>query len=67
MNRAFSRLMPRLGLLFVLLAAPGAGGAATAWATAPLSQLNWSPCANVPDSECAGLPVPLDPSRPDGP
>jgi alpha/beta hydrolase fold len=67
MNRALSRLMPRLCLLFALLAAPGAGGVMAASASAPLSQLIWTPCADVPDSQCTGLPVPLDPARPDGP
>ena len=51
--------MLRLVLLFVLLAAPGAGGVTTASATAPLSQLDWTPCADAPDSQCTGLPVPL--------
>src|SRR5262249_3604166 len=32
----------------------------------PPSQLNWTPCADVPDSQCTGLPVPLDLDRPDG-
>ena len=30
-------------------------------------QLRWSPCQDVPDTECAGLDVPMDYARPDGP
>jgi pimeloyl-ACP methyl ester carboxylesterase len=67
MYRTLSRRMPRLWLLFALLVATGAGGVAPASASAPLAQLNWTPCADVPDSQCAGLPVPLDPDRPAGP
>jgi pimeloyl-ACP methyl ester carboxylesterase len=67
MYRTLSRCMPRLWLLFALLVATGAGGVAPASASAPLAQLNWTPCASVPDSQCAGLAVPLDPDRPDGP
>src|SRR5438128_2123557 len=66
MNRALPRIIPPLCLLFGLLAAPGARGVGAVPATAPPSQLNWMPCADVPDSQCAGLPVPLDPDRPDG-
>ena len=40
MNHTLARLVPRLGLLFALLATLGAGGAAPASATAPLQQLN---------------------------
>src|SRR5262249_7337493 len=29
------------------------------------SQLRWSACRDVPDVECAGLEVPVDPGRPD--
>ncbi|MGA8534690.1 MAG: alpha/beta fold hydrolase [Candidatus Tumulicola sp.] len=28
--------------------------------------MQWSPCADVPSTECAGLPVPLDPANPAG-
>ncbi len=28
--------------------------------------LKWSPCSDVPSTECAGLRVPLDPAKPDG-
>jgi pimeloyl-ACP methyl ester carboxylesterase len=31
------------------------------------SPLRWEPCAEFPDTECAGLEVPVDPARPDGP
>ena len=29
-------------------------------------KLHWSACRDVPDTECAGLEVPVDPARPDG-
>jgi pimeloyl-ACP methyl ester carboxylesterase len=29
-------------------------------------ELHWSACRDVPDTECAGLDVPIDPARPDG-
>src|SRR4051794_40140203 len=28
--------------------------------------LNWEPCDDVPDAECAWLGVPIDPAQPDG-
>jgi pimeloyl-ACP methyl ester carboxylesterase len=28
--------------------------------------LRWSPCTEVPNAECGGLPVPIDPARPNG-
>jgi pimeloyl-ACP methyl ester carboxylesterase len=31
------------------------------------SSLLWESCADVPDTECAWLDVPVDPARPDGP
>ena len=34
---------------------------------APASELRWEPCADIPDTECASLEVPVDPARPDGP
>jgi hypothetical protein len=29
--------------------------------------LQWIPCPDIPDTECAGIEVPVDPARPDGP
>jgi pimeloyl-ACP methyl ester carboxylesterase len=29
--------------------------------------LDWAPCADIPDTECAWLAVPIDHTRPDGP
>ena len=34
-------------------------------ATAP-GALQWEPCDDVPDAECARLDVPIDPAQPDG-
>lgn len=66
MGRTLARFLPRLCLLFALLTTPAAGGAAPAEATEPSSQLNWTPCPDVPDTECAGIAVPVDHGRPDG-
>jgi pimeloyl-ACP methyl ester carboxylesterase len=30
------------------------------------AQLHWAPCPDVPNTQCAGLPVPVDPAKPDG-
>jgi pimeloyl-ACP methyl ester carboxylesterase len=32
----------------------------------PSPELRWYPCRDVPDTECAGLEVPVDPARPNG-
>jgi hypothetical protein len=29
-------------------------------------ELHWGACRDLPDTECAGLEVPVDPGRPDG-
>jgi pimeloyl-ACP methyl ester carboxylesterase len=29
--------------------------------------LQWTPCPDIPDTECAGIEVPVDPARPNGP
>lgn len=39
---------------------------ATAVAAPGSSTLQWEPCADVPDAECAWLDVPIDPAQPDG-
>ena len=31
------------------------------------TDLHWSPCPDIPETECAGIEVPVDPARPDGP
>jgi pimeloyl-ACP methyl ester carboxylesterase len=33
--------------------------------TAP-AELHWAPCPDVPNTQCAGLPVPVDPAQPSG-
>lgn len=35
-------------------------------APAPPIELHWAPCSDVPNTQCAGLPVPIDPAKPDG-
>ena len=42
-----------------------AHGPPAAMAQPAKPNLNWSPCAEVPDTECTGLEVPVDPARPD--
>lgn len=66
----------RRGILGVLLLAglglPGwlptaaASQDAAALASPVPSALTWEDCADVPDTECAWLAVPVDPARPDG-
>ena len=61
--------MPRLSPLFTGLAlalplAFGAGPAAMAQSGQPA--LTWAPCGDVPDTECAGLQLPVDYANPDG-
>jgi hypothetical protein len=39
-----------------------------AGAPSPAAQaLQWSPCPDIPDTESAGIAVPVDPARPEGP
>lgn len=33
---------------------------------APTAELQWEPCADIEETECAWLEVPVDPARPDG-
>src|SRR6185312_10155325 len=59
----------RLGAIALFLAAPAAlntaqSGAALGQTTKPA--LEWTPCGDVPDTECAGLEVPIDYANPNG-
>ena len=59
----------RLGAIALFLAAPAAlntaqSGAALGQTTKPA--LEWAPCGDVPDTECAGLEVPVDYAKPYG-
>ena len=40
-------------------------GIGTAFSPAAKPELTWAPCGDVPDTECAGLPVPIDYAKPD--
>jgi len=51
-------------LLAVLLAFAYLAPTAAQQPTTP--ELHWSACPDVPDTECAGLDVPIDPARQDG-
>jgi pimeloyl-ACP methyl ester carboxylesterase len=52
-------------LVLVVPLAFGAGGPA-ALAQSAQPTLKWAPCGDVPDTECAGLEVPVDYAKPDG-
>ena len=62
--------MSRLSLMLtgLTLAVPIAFGGGTPAALAQSAQptLKWAPCADVPDTECAGLQVPIDYAKPEG-
>lgn len=68
-------LVRRLFLLLVVLCAGGVmalpkGATAQDPAATPAATptpLRWAPCDDVPDTECAGLAVPVDPANPTGP
>jgi pimeloyl-ACP methyl ester carboxylesterase len=65
----------RVGSVLLALALTLAGlqpradtAASGAVETAPSPQvLQWTPCPDVPDTECASIQVPIDYARPDGP
>src|SRR5690242_20967298 len=68
------RCLHRVGALLAATLAlagppPHAGAAPDGVVEAsPVQQsLQWTPCPDIPDTECAGIEVPVDPSRPDGP
>jgi pimeloyl-ACP methyl ester carboxylesterase len=60
--------MPRLSFMVtaLVLAVPLAFGTGAAPALAAQPTLTWAPCGDVPDTECAGLQVPIDYANPDG-
>src|SRR4051812_34746789 len=49
----------------IILAAYFVLGTGTAFSQAAKPELNWAPCGDIPDTECAGLPVPVDYATPD--
>src|SRR5689334_17709154 len=53
------------GLMLSIPLAFDAGGPA-AFAQSVGSSLKWEPCGDVPSTECAGLQVPIDCTKPDG-
>jgi hypothetical protein len=65
--------MSRLPLIFTLMAvavAALAGGILSSGAAAKVAsrpKLRWLACRNVPNAQCVGLAVPIDPARPSGP
>jgi pimeloyl-ACP methyl ester carboxylesterase len=53
--------------LFGLHPAAGAAPSGAVEAASSPQVLQWTACPDIPDTECAGLDVPVDPARPDGP
>src|SRR4051812_36774328 len=49
----------------IILAAHFVLGIGAAFSQAAKPELTWAPCGDVPDTECAGLPVPIDYAKPD--
>ncbi|WP_187776180.1 alpha/beta hydrolase [Antrihabitans cavernicola] len=58
----------RSSIALAILACALLGGSATACTTTaePAPTIDWSPCAQHPDVECASVRVPIDWARPDG-
>jgi len=60
-------LLLAVGLTLVGLHTTAVAGPRAASQASPVaSSLDWGPCDDVPDAECAGLEVPIDPAQPDG-
>jgi pimeloyl-ACP methyl ester carboxylesterase len=67
--RGAVRSTPCIALLLALAACSGAAQRAAQATTAPeatLPPLRWTPCNDVPNAQCTGLPVLLDPANPSG-
>jgi hypothetical protein len=45
----------------------GAAPSSAVDASPPPQALRWTPCPDLPDTECATIQVPIDYARPDGP
>ena len=48
----------------IILALPLVLGTGAANSQTAKPELTWAPCGDIPDTECAGLPVPIDYARP---
>jgi pimeloyl-ACP methyl ester carboxylesterase len=59
-----SLVVSGLGLSMALLL--GSGGSQAFAQSGQPAPLKWAPCADLPDTECASLPVPIDYAKPDG-
>jgi pimeloyl-ACP methyl ester carboxylesterase len=55
----------RLTSVAIILAAYFVLGTGAAFSQAAKPELTWAPCGDIPDTECAGLPVPIDYTKPD--
>jgi hypothetical protein len=58
----------KLGAIALFLAAPALNTAQSGTALGQNTKpaLEWAPCGDVPDTECAGLEVPVDYAKPNG-
>ena len=65
-GKKFSMRCYRFASVAMVLAGPVVLGIGTAFSQAAKPELKWAPCGDVPDTECAGLPVPIDYAKPDG-
>jgi len=67
-QRSLGGLLFAVGLTLVALHPMAVASPRAASQASPVaSSLNWEPCDDVADAECAWLEVPVDPAQPDGP
>src|SRR5215208_1191138 len=67
-QRSLGGLLFAVGLTLVALHPTAVASPRAASQASPVaSSLNWAPCDDVLDAECAWLAVPIDPAQPDGP
>jgi pimeloyl-ACP methyl ester carboxylesterase len=64
--RRFAKLWPSVVVPLIVALSACSNGAQTSGEQAPPQALHWAPCPDVPNTECAGLRVPVDPAKPDG-
>ena len=69
-SRLPRQLAFEVAAILVVLSACSSGTQTTASQTAPAQQapatLHWAALSDVPNTQCAGLRVPVDPAKPDG-
>lgn len=66
------KLGPRIVLTLLVALSACSSGSQSATQQSPearqpaSAELRWSPCRDVPNTQCAALPVPIDPAKPGG-